>query len=38
MLCLVKEPILPGLGIRCVIKQDSDTTFINVINVRGKYN
>ncbi len=38
MLSLVKEPILPGLGIRCVIEQDSDVTFINIINVRGNYN
>ncbi len=38
MLSLVKEPILPGLGVRCVIKQDSDIIFIRTINVRGNYN
>ncbi len=38
MLSLVKETILLGLGLWCVIKQDSDITFINIINVRSNYN
>ncbi len=38
MLSLVKEPILPGLGVRYVIKQDSDIIFVHIINVRGNYN